>query len=79
MWDLIVSVPDHCLSFSFTRVSDTYGNECNHMFTRSRSYVPRFIEGDLLPFKPIVGRVKCCFAFLKSNENGCKSLTLQET
>ena len=25
MWDLIVSVPDHCLSFYFTIVSQGYG------------------------------------------------------
>ena len=24
MWDLIVSVPDHCLSFYFTEIDDCY-------------------------------------------------------
>ena len=31
MWDLIVSVPDHCLSFYFE--SDLVGNSRRHVFT----------------------------------------------
>ena len=37
MWDLIVSVPDHCLSFYFSYgASMELGNES--LFKRSRSY-----------------------------------------
>ena len=27
MWDLIVSVPDHCLSFYFARISPSYDSQ----------------------------------------------------
>ena len=30
MWDLIVSVPDHCLSFYFVLASSKLGNVRNH-------------------------------------------------
>ena len=31
MWDLIVSVPDHCLSFYFTSISDSLSNVCGYV------------------------------------------------
>ena len=34
MWDLIVSVPDHCLSFYFVAIQDavSYSNQYAHLF-----------------------------------------------
>ena len=36
MWDLIVSVPDHCLSFYFSQLND-YMNP--YEYQRSRSFI----------------------------------------
>ena len=85
MWDLILSVPDHCLSFCFvdfrffyacfkrfTRGLDTYANSCSRMLTYSWPYLTGLVESVLLPWKPIVGWVKLCyFVSLKSNGNWC--------
>ena len=31
MWDLIVSVPDHCLSFNFSLLNGTFQGICQHV------------------------------------------------
>ena len=40
MWDLIISVPDHCLSFCFVSCSDFvgYGNSLSNIITFLLSY-----------------------------------------
>ena len=47
MWDLIVSVPDHCLSFYFTLMFETYTNACqstNHKILPTRMTCNRTVE-----------------------------------
>ena len=36
MWDLIVSVPDHCLSFYFGHDIDDYLKNAFHLFAENR-------------------------------------------
>ena len=40
MWDLIVSVPDHCLSFYFTRVSSHVAD----FNTRNKSLTAKLLQ-----------------------------------
>ena len=39
MWDLIVSVPDHCISFYFTGATDMRVNVCFKQLTSVSKYV----------------------------------------
>ena len=50
-----------CLRLRFTRGLDTYAYAFKRTSTHSWPYLPGFVEELLLPWEPIVGRVKWCY------------------